>query len=111
MIRHVVQWGCCWSFVCACCLHFKIWGGGIYETETFYRTASELGLVILQDGSFFGSYPGPEDTGFTELVRREIEYQARRLSPHVALCLYSGNNECVWLWCWFIVRHMSTASM
>ena len=35
----------------------RVWGGGIYETETFYETADRLGLIILQDGSFFGSYP------------------------------------------------------
>ena len=71
----------------------RVWGGGIYETDEFYREADRLGLVILQDGSFFGSYPGEEDTGFTALVGAEIQYQARRLSPHVSLFLYSGNNE------------------
>lgn len=49
--------------------------------------------MILQDGSFFGSYPGPDDVGFTSLVGDEIEFQARRLASHVSLCLYSGNNE------------------
>ena len=26
----------------------RVWGGGIYETETFYETADRLGLIILQ---------------------------------------------------------------
>ena len=64
-----------------------------------------VGLLILQDGSFFGSYPtfnanepatSPANQAyyeFQELVRREVEYQARRLAPHPSLCLYSGNNE------------------
>lgn len=83
----------------------RVWGGGIYETDTFYDTADRLGLMILQDGSFFGSYPtlnqhesasSPANLAylsFQELVRTEIEYQARRLAFRPSLVLYSGNNE------------------
>jgi beta-mannosidase len=28
----------------------RVWGGGIYETDTFYRAADELGIMIMQDG-------------------------------------------------------------
>ena len=28
----------------------RVWGGGIYETEAFYKAADELGLMVLQDG-------------------------------------------------------------
>ena len=100
----------------------RVWGGGIYETETFYRTADRLGLIILQGGSFFGScklqvmprlcrhdchasfpadptfnqHEDPEAPAnvaymeFQDLVAREIAYQARRLSGHPSLCIYSG---------------------
>ena len=72
----------------------RVWGGGIYETETFYRTADRLGLIILQDGSFFGScklqiMPRPcrHDCHASDVmhrprqIRRSINTRTRRLRP------------------------------
>ena len=73
----------------------------VFKTDDF---AFKM-MNFVQDGSFFGSYPtinvkqsveSPENRAygeFQELVRVEIEYQARRLAPHPSMCLYSGNNE------------------
>jgi beta-mannosidase len=43
----------------------RIWGGGIYETHAFYKAADELGLMVMQDGSFFGVYPKDVQVGGT----------------------------------------------
>lgn len=69
----------------------RIWGGGIYETQAFYDAADEMGIMVMQDGSFFGSYP--QYDGFYDLVAQEIAYNARRLAAHPSLVVYSGNNE------------------
>ena len=72
----------------------RVWGGGIYETETFYRTADRLGLIILQDGSFFGSCKLQimprlcrHDCHASDVmhrprqIRRSINTRTRRLRP------------------------------
>ena len=70
----------------------RIWGGGIYETKAFYDAADELGLMIMQDGSFF-SQQYPKYQAFYNLVREEVVYNGRRLATHPSLIVYSGNNE------------------
>ncbi len=70
----------------------RVWGGGGYESEEFYRLADERGLLIWQDFPFAcAAYP--ED----EPLRGEVEAEARqnvaRLSAHPSLVLWCGNNE------------------
>eukprot|EP00040_Diaphanoeca_grandis_P009532 m.49153 g.49153 ORF g.49153 m.49153 type:complete len:1286 (-) comp20958_c0_seq1:61-3918(-) len=69
----------------------RIWGGGVYEDETFYNTTDALGLLVLQDGSFFGKYT--EDPSFLTLVADECTYNARTLAHRPSLVVWSGNNE------------------
>lgn len=70
----------------------RVWGGGLYESDAFYDAADRLGLLILQDGSFFGlNYPTfPE---FFANVRDEVRDNMRRLARHPSLVVVSGNNE------------------
>lgn len=70
----------------------RLWGGGYYESETFYDTCDELGLMVWQDFMFASSwYPGNYD--FKENVREEADYQVKRLRNHPSITLWSGNNE------------------
>jgi beta-mannosidase len=72
----------------------RVWGGGIYEHDDFYEVCDELGLLVWQDFMFACAiYPGAPE--FCELVRREAEYQIRRLRDHACLALWCGNNEIV----------------
>lgn len=76
----------------------RVWGGGIYEDETFYRLCDELGLMVWQDFMFAcGEYP--EEAWFLEQVTQEAEHVVRRLRNHPSLVLWCGNNECEWLFC------------
>jgi beta-mannosidase len=69
------------------------WGGGIYESDTFYDTCDELGLLVWQDCMFAcGTYPGG-DPAFLANVAAEIRDQARRLRDHACMALWCGNNE------------------
>lgn len=70
----------------------RIWGGGIYEEDIFYRLADEEGILIWQDFMFAnGMYPGDPD--FLANVREEARQQVRRLRNHPSLALWCGNNE------------------
>ncbi|MBN9388700.1 MAG: glycoside hydrolase family 2 protein [Chloroflexi bacterium] len=75
----------------------RVWGGGQYEPDAFYRTADELGILIWQDFMFAcGLYPD-FDPAFVEEVRQEAEFQVQRLRNHPSLALWVGNNENDWV--------------
>lgn len=62
------------------------WGGGIYETDTFYETADRLGLIILQDGSFFGSYPTMNKHQDPESPENKAVSEPYSTLEHLATC-------------------------
>lgn len=70
----------------------RLWGGGYYETDTFYQLCDELGLMVWQDFMFASSwYPGQHD--WKQNVQTEVEEQVARLRNHPSMALWSGNNE------------------
>ncbi|UQZ34914.1 beta-galactosidase [Paenibacillus sp. PK3_47] len=70
----------------------RVWGGGFYEEEAFYRLCDEYGLLVWQDFMFACSmYPG--DEAFLNNVREEAAYNVRRLRNHPSIALWCGNNE------------------
>jgi beta-mannosidase len=70
----------------------RVWGGGIYESQTFYDLCDELGLLVWQDFMFACAlYPG--DSDFVENVRQEAKENIVRLRNHPSLALWCGNNE------------------
>ncbi|MCE5237923.1 glycoside hydrolase family 2 protein [bacterium] len=71
----------------------RVWGGGIYEQDSFYDLCDELGICIWQDFMFACStYPAFDDA-FMANVRAEAEDNVRRLRHHACLALWVGNNE------------------
>lgn len=71
----------------------RVWGGGIYEDDTFYDLCDEMGICIWQDFMFACStYPG-FDTNFRKNVKAEAEDNVRRIRHHACLALWCGNNE------------------
>ncbi len=70
----------------------RLWGGGIYEHESFYDVCDELGLLVWHDFMFACTlYPG--DEAFVKSVQREATDQVRRVRHHASLALWCGNNE------------------
>ena len=70
----------------------RVWGGGIYELDSFYDIADELGILIWQDFMFACSmYPADQET--LQTVSEEVRQQVRRLQHHASLALWAGNNE------------------
>jgi beta-mannosidase len=75
----------------------RVWGGGIYEKDAFYRLCDELGILVWQDFMFAcAPYPNHDPEFMTE-VEREAEAIVRRLRNHPCIALWCGNNENDWI--------------
>jgi beta-mannosidase len=70
----------------------RIWGGGIYEDDEFYKACDENGILVWQDFMFAGSFY-PADEAFLNNVKEEIKDQVSRLQNHPSIALWCGNNE------------------
>jgi beta-mannosidase len=75
----------------------RVWGGGIYERDQFYRECDRLGLLVWQDFMFACAMYPEDDPDFRSEVDAEARYQVRRLRSHACLALWCGNNENQWL--------------
>lgn len=71
----------------------RIWGGGFYETDTFYDLCDELGILLWQDFVFACSIYPLDDPAFVENLRVEMDQNIKRLRHHACLALWCGNNE------------------
>ncbi len=70
----------------------RVWGGGVYEQDEFYKQCDKRGILVWQDFMFAcAMYPG--DTAFMSNVAAEAEEQIIRLRNHPSLALWCGNNE------------------
>jgi beta-mannosidase len=73
----------------------RIWGGGIYETEDFYRACDERGLLVWQD-FLLACAAYPEESPLWEEIEAEARENVVRLAPHPSLVLFNGGNENLW---------------
>jgi len=71
----------------------RIWGGGIYERDEFYDLCDEAGILLWHDFMFACSLYPDDKEWYLELVRKEIDYQTKRLRAHPCIALWCGNNE------------------
>lgn len=83
----------------------RVWGGGIYEQEIFYRLCDRYGLMVWQD-FMFACAEYPEHPWFLKQVADEAEKAVKRLRNHPSIVLWCGNNECEWIFC---QRHPGTS--
>ncbi len=71
----------------------RVWGGGYYESDDFYELCDKKGILVWQDFMFAcQAYPFFDD-GFLANVKKEIEYNIKRLRHHASLAIWCGNNE------------------
>ncbi|KAL4924511.1 glycoside hydrolase family 2 protein [Aspergillus undulatus] len=70
----------------------RVWGGGIYEDDAFYKACDQLGVLVWQDFMFgCGNYPAwPE---LRDSIQQEAVFNVRRLRHHPSVVIYVGNNE------------------
>lgn len=70
----------------------RVWGGGIYEQDEFYKLCDELGIMVWQD-FMFACALYPNEQHFMNSVAAEVAHQVRRLKSHPSIIVWSGNNE------------------
>ncbi|WP_294225514.1 glycoside hydrolase family 2 protein [uncultured Chryseobacterium sp.] len=70
----------------------RVWGGGIYEDDEFYKACDENGILVWQDFMFAGSFY-PADENFRKNLEEEVKDQINRLQNHPSLAIWCGNNE------------------
>ncbi|PJJ66148.1 beta-mannosidase [Chryseobacterium geocarposphaerae] len=70
----------------------RVWGGGIYEDDEFFKACDENGILVWQDFMFAGSFY-PSDGNFQKNVELEVKDQIEKLQNHPSLALWCGNNE------------------
>lgn len=75
----------------------RVWGGAIYKEDYFYEMCDENGMLVWQDFMFACALQ-PGDEAHLENIRREAEYNVKRLRNHACLALWCGNNEVLHGW-------------
>jgi beta-mannosidase len=71
----------------------RVWGGGVYEKEIFYRECSRQGVLVWQDFMFSCSEVPDYDASFMANVRTEIIANVKLLRNHPCIAIWAGNNE------------------
>ena len=75
----------------------RVWAGGIYENDAFYKICDENGIMVWQDFMFACSmYPGDEE--FLNNIKQEAIENVVRLRNHPSIALWCGNNEMNTAW-------------
>ena len=75
----------------------RIWGGAIYEGDELYDLFDEKGILAWND-FMFACNMQPDDSLHLENIRKEAEYNVKRLRDHVSIALWCGNNENLRAW-------------
>lgn len=75
----------------------RVWGGGVFESDAFYRACDEAGMLVWQD-FLFACAAYPEEAPFADEVEAEARDNVTRLMAHPSLALWNGNNENLWFW-------------
>ena len=71
----------------------RVWGGGVYEDDYFYKLCDRNGILVWQDFMFACS-TYPADSVFLANIRQEAIDNVERLRNHCSIALWCGNNEC-----------------
>ena len=75
----------------------RVWGGGYYMPESFYKQCDRKGILVWQDFMFANALY-PQDNTFLTNVKTEIIQEVNRISKHTCLALWCGNNEITEAW-------------
>lgn len=70
----------------------RVWGGGLYEPNTFYEECTRRGILIFQDFMYCCAYY-PDTEEFRKEAAEEAEYQTRRLARYPCMAIWTGGNE------------------
>ncbi len=73
----------------------RVWGGGLYPSDSFYELCDHYGLIVWQDFMFAcGVYRLTKK--FQNNITAEFIDNIKRIRHHASLGLWCGNNEMEW---------------
>ncbi|MEL6821407.1 MAG: glycoside hydrolase family 2 protein [Calditrichota bacterium] len=72
----------------------RIWGGGFYEENDFYRICDEKGIMVWQDAMFVCTLYPDDNPHFIKEVKAELVDNIKRLRNFTSLVMWCGENEC-----------------
>ncbi len=75
------------------CNMIRLWGGNIYESDTFYNWCDEHGIMLWHD-FIMGCAYYPQYEEFCNKLRDEAIVAVKRLRDHASIVLWAGDNEC-----------------
>jgi len=73
----------------------RLWGGGHYESDSFFDACDEKGLLTWFEFKFADAAYPAFDPEWLANVRAEAEDNVRRVRHHPSVAVYSGNNEVI----------------
>lgn len=71
----------------------RIWGGGIYESETFWRKCAEKGIMVSQDMMLACQNYPVDEPQFAQLLLKEFEAVIKKQRNNPSLVFWVGDNE------------------
>ncbi|MCK5822338.1 MAG: hypothetical protein KAH17_10630, partial [Bacteroidales bacterium] len=71
----------------------RVWGGGIYESDTFWEKCNEKGIMVSQDLMLACQNYPVDEPAFAQLLLREFEANIKKQRNHPALIFWTGDNE------------------
>ncbi len=74
------------------CNCIRVWGGGVYERDSFYEYCDKNGILVWQD-FMMGCAIYPETEAFEKRITQEVAFIVKRLRQHASLILWAGDNE------------------
>ena len=74
------------------CNCIRVWGGGIYERDSFYEFCDKNGILVWQD-FMMGCAIYPETEAFENRIKQEVAFIVKRLRQHASIILWAGDNE------------------
>lgn len=74
------------------CNCIRVWGGGVYERDSFYKYCDKNGILVWQD-FMMGCAIYPETEAFEKQISREVAFVVKRLRQHASIVLWAGDNE------------------
>lgn len=73
----------------------RVWGGGVYESDTFFDLCDAYGILVWQD-MMLSCHAYPSTDQMCKAIAAECEAVAKRLRNHPSLAIYCGGNETDW---------------
>ncbi len=71
----------------------RVWGGGIYESDIFWKKCNEKGIMVSQDLMLACQNYPVDEPAFAQLLMKEFEANIKKQRNHPSLIFWSGDNE------------------